>query len=58
MIHSLNRYTLAKPTKKLGLTHVGRAKVATMINDGATNLSGKSLSTLIHYFIGILTKIL
>jgi len=57
-IHNFTRYTTAKPIGTLGLTHAGKVDVATMIDNGVTNLSGKTLSKWIHYFLDRLTKML
>ena len=47
-IHSLTRCTPAKPIGKLGMIHAGGADFVTMVDNGVTNLSGKSLSKLIR----------
>jgi len=52
------RCTSAKPIGKLGLTLGERADVITMIDIRVTNLNGKLLTKLIHWFIVTLTKML
>jgi len=57
-IHSLIRCAPAQPTRKLGLTYVGRAEVISMVDNGVTNLCGKILSKLIHCVLDMLIKML
>jgi len=57
-IHSINRCTTVKPTRKLRLTRARSANFVTMIANRVNNLSGKSLSKLIQCFVDTLTKML
>jgi len=54
---SLTRCTPAKPAGKLGLTRMENTDIVSMIDNGVTNLSGKTLSKLIHYFLVMLIKV-
>jgi len=57
-IRSLTRCALAKPTRKLGLTHAGNANIVSMRDNGVTNLCGNIFSKLIYYFLVMLIKVL
>jgi len=57
-IHCVTRCTPAKLTEKLGFTGVGNAIVVSMIDNGFTNLCGKTLSKLMHCLFDILIKLI
>ena len=56
-IHSLTRFTPAKPTGKLRWIDAGNAIVVSMIDNQVINLCDKTLSKLMHCLFDILTKL-
>ena len=57
-IHSLIKCTPTNTTEKLWLTCMGNTDVVSMLDNGVTNLCGKTLLKLIHRFHVMVIKVL